>query len=1215
MLFRLTIKLKVKAPLITKSSEIGALGIDAAMAKNADDKYSFPRRLIKGCLRQALTELKEADITFKPDIETLFGKESAYEAGASSSVEPNRGLLVFDDFVAVEKENKETLFRISIERERRAAQQGAYQVIESPFAVGEEVEFAGCIRYFAKDQKEADEIKGHIELGLKWITHLGALENVGFGRLMSVEVNPSEPEEDGPTIATAPSTEALDLIISPQAPFCLARKQTNQNIFESDTVISGGALKGALASTWLKTLGAAEGAIEENTDPTRRELGRNFSRLRFTHAFPALKETNKRPTMYPYSLVKIKDDNKERIYDVARCETPVLIKRHNGELIAPEFFMDWKESDDVWNYVWVGFGWATPKTKLEIHTAIKDNSAKEGQLYAYELIVPKDKDDESKEIEWYARVDLSDVPKSERREVADQLCGLLAAFGLQGFGKTKATATVKVKKQDTIKPFKESDESELIDGYWVITLQTPALLCDPARLDEMSGKDELRDAYQEVWADVSKDDGGEATLELVRYFASQSLAGGKYLHKRFQSSSPYNPYLLTEAGSVFVLRAVKGKEIDAGNLVREWARKGLPLPLWAKARYARNSDKDDGDDWTNCPYIRQNGYGEIAVNLTTHKEKYEANVYERIQPIETEKDGSLKDVPSIVRLTPQPSTSKDAKTPRKFLSRWLIEGVLTTRTTLHIGNGDTTTRAKLTNTKTGKPVDIASVIVDKDERAYLPATTIKGNLREWARACGMKGIEIFFGSDKGVDKEKLQAGKVQFHDAYATAEQVSEFAEKSEPPYWCNKRLTGVASAVALDRRRRTASDQKLFHYEYVPPGISFTLVLSGNDYDDSVGTSGDAGLVELLALLEGFNDNNGVTLGSETSDTGEEGWGRFTWKLKSVKLLGKTKLKEEWIDKDRDGVGCGIAEKFSVERKDDLVAQVAERVAQLKTASIPRHHIALNVRLNVRDNFIVNDPSTSGKDPLPNHTPLRDINGKPLLPRRSIKGAVRSQAEKIIRTMGGYACYPDDQAKACQPVRTIKEAQANLCLACQLFGASGWRSPFQCTPFLGAKKLEPQKQEFVGIDRFTGGSADARKFNAESFQKPATEELTLTGIFSLDLKAVAELYKDNKNIRGSWAVGLLALTMRDLAEGDIRIGFGAAKGYGAVEAMIEELNLLSLETLPESLRAVFDEEFLSDRKEIKSHDELVNSLSRTILEMCLSELPQAIATGKKGEE
>lgn len=71
--------------------------------------------------------------------------------------------------------------------------------------------------------------------------------------------------------------------------------------------------------------------------------------------------------------------------------------------------------------------------------------------------------------------------------------------------------------------------------------------------------------------------------------------------------------------------------------------------------------------------------------------------------------------------------------------------------------------------------------------------------------------------------------------------------------------------------------------------------------------------------------------------------------------------------------------------------------------------------------------------------------------------------------------------------------------------------------------------QEFVAIDRFTGGAKDQAKFNALALYRPVLE-----GCLRVHTPALSQ---------NGWA--LLALTLRDLKEGDITFGFGAAKGYG----------------------------------------------------------------------
>jgi hypothetical protein len=52
----------------------------------------------------------------------------------------------------------------------------------------------------------------------------------------------------------------------------------------------------------------------------------------------------------------------------------------------------------------------------------------------------------------------------------------------------------------------------------------------------------------------------------------------------------------------------------AQQKIKKWFEQGLPLPDWAKKEYLN----DDKSDWSSCPYLPQNGYGEIAVNLPIH---------------------------------------------------------------------------------------------------------------------------------------------------------------------------------------------------------------------------------------------------------------------------------------------------------------------------------------------------------------------------------------------------------------------------------------------------------------------------------------------------------------------------------------------------------------------------------------------------------------------
>jgi hypothetical protein len=104
----------------------------------------------------------------------------------------------------------------------------------------------------------------------------------------------------------------------------------------------------------------------------------------------------------------------------------------------------------------------------------------------------------------------------------------------------------------------------------------------------------------------------------VRFFASQELAGGEYVWHRFQGAGDYEPYLLTCSGSVFLLEPEPGEEEAAAQCLRHWEERGLPLPGWARTQYARGGRS--ADLWSTCPYVPENGYGEVVLDRAIHWE-------------------------------------------------------------------------------------------------------------------------------------------------------------------------------------------------------------------------------------------------------------------------------------------------------------------------------------------------------------------------------------------------------------------------------------------------------------------------------------------------------------------------------------------------------------------------------------------------------------------
>jgi CRISPR/Cas system CSM-associated protein Csm3 (group 7 of RAMP superfamily) len=220
-------------------------------------------------------------------------------------------------------------------------------------------------------------------------------------------------------------------------------------------------------------------------------------------------------------------------------------------------------------------------------------------------------------------------------------------------------------------------------------------------------------------------------------------------------------------------------------------------------------------------------------------------------------------------------------------------------------------------------------------------------------------------------------------------------------------------------------------------------------------------------------------------------------------------------------------------------------------------------------------------------------------LPGSSIRGAIRSQAERIARTLvnlrpdvrdeesflnrcpapNPFVTRGDKQngiessaarirhQKDVQKVREDRNNSEAYDLSEQLFGSVDWgsRLAVEDAPIVdkdgnpvGFDKLQWKKLDFVAIDRFTGGSADGAKFDAYALWQPRFQ-------CRLHLEAPQD-----------WEIGWLLYMLKDIIDGRVPVGFGAAKGFGDV--LLENLVLTLGYAYPETVRS--DSVRLSDLPE-----------------------------------
>jgi CRISPR/Cas system CSM-associated protein Csm3 (group 7 of RAMP superfamily) len=478
-----------------------------------------------------------------------------------------------------------------------------------------------------------------------------------------------------------------------------------------------------------------------------------------------------------------------------------------------------------------------------------------------------------------------------------------------------------------------------------------------------------------------------------------------------------------------------------------------------------------------------------------------------------------------------------------FVPRWRLEGNLTVRdhSGLHVGSGLVTHRDDLLD-EDDNEVDVDAMPLDDRGRVYLPGSTIKGVVRSWLQrrlpAHGAAIQRVFGNEDQGgvlnqPDGPKPSAGKVEFTDAPVLVESMPGF--NTPPPFWDETRSTGVRAAVAIDRRTRTAEHGKLFYHEYVPPGVSFRLAVGGE------GLPGQEALLLVLAGLEGFNDlEDPVVTGARTHD----GWGRFVWKPTALYELNEESARTWWNRADQSLAFHAFVES------NQLSGSQARARTSYPTGRAPRSFVRVQVKIEFHEGFLVRDHGTAagnkqeeGADPnakadLPDATPLRTVDGHVLLPARSVRGVLRSQAERILRTL-----YPKDSSR-----RKLIE---------QIFGKTRHRTALEFTEFRSIEAHNPGRpREFVAIDRFTGGVAGRKKFNAEVPERP-----TVIGAITLNLDRLQGAGGDTMA-----ALALLTLVVRDLIEGDLSFGMGRSKGLGSCTAELTSVTVGGLTLKPDGL-------------------------------------------------
>ncbi len=227
-------------------------------------------------------------------------------------------------------------------------------------------------------------------------------------------------------------------------------------------------------------------------------------------------------------------------------------------------------------------------------------------------------------------------------------------------------------------------------------------------------------------------------------------------------------------------------------------------------------------------------------------------------------------------------------------------------------------------------------------------------------------------------------------------------------------------------------------------------------------------------------------------------------------------------------------------------------------------NHVEVEITLEPAEPLLIASgvPNTAGID-LPFVLTYRkgEDSGEPYLPGSSLKGALRSHAERISRTLAPTArvCDPHhhkpsegqssktlfcgDQLRnrgGREPVES-HVLYARSCPICRTFGSTVYRGRLAIGDayLTDGADFRTEHRHGVGIDRFSGGASRGVKFEMEVLTR---------GTFRMRMRL--ENFED-------WQLGLLALLCRDLEDELISIGHSTTRGLGRLRGTVEKLEVM----------------------------------------------------------
>ncbi len=480
---------------------------------------------------------------------------------------------------------------------------------------------------------------------------------------------------------------------------------------------------------------------------------------------------------------------------------------------------------------------------------------------------------------------------------------------------------------------------------------------------------------------------------------------------------------------------------------------------------------------------------------------------------------------------------------RPIHTRWKIHGTLTAETPIHVGGmgGDADT-------------DLALAVNGQGDY-YIPGTSLAGALRGWMGRS--QDVNALWGFQ---DKTNGHASFIIIEDAPVTLPHAMTIE---------------IREGVGIDRHTGTAADKIKYSRAILPKGVTFPLKITLDCQTDQSPHE----LWNLLFALE----NGDIRIGAA-----------------KTRGLGKVSLQVTTIEKHDLNNAQGLFNSLLQQNLQQDWQQIKQETINHLGAYTSPSRLSLDITWKPRDPVMV---KAEGDGIAVDILPLvSQATGKAhfVIPGSSIKGVLRTHAERIVRTLLGIDFDQKEKGKS-KFSEQIKLSKANKsielvdvifgsaeksqgknsegkiasltiddCYATISMNPSNW-SAIENATSMAVENLKPlvntaigktesryktlQPAMHVAVDRWTGGAADGMLY---SVLEPIGVEWNPISI-QVDLERLKKYGEDNVKP----AIALLLLVLWDFADRKIPIGYGTNRGMGTVEVTEMQMNCSLIDGLP----------------------------------------------------